>query len=364
MNLSFSQIVIIIMTIFMILGGIDRMTHGKLKLGLQDSFNEGFEALGALALSMLGILALAPAMVNIVMTLVGPVYNFIGADPAMFAGTLLGCDMGAYPLAKEMADNSEVYQFSGLILGSQLGAIISFTIPVGIGIIEEEDRQYFAKGILFGTITIPIGAFAGGLAAGFDIGMLLINSVPTIVISILIALGIKFIPNGIIKGFNIFGKFIISLITFGLICAAIEALIGIQIIKGMAPISEGFAVIGNIAIVLAGAFPLLHLITRVFSKNFEQIGEKIGVNAASVAGLVACLANAIPMMTSFKNMDERGKVINSAFAVSGAFILGDHLAFVASVDREMIGPVIVAKAIGGITAVLLAYFAMKKPKLA
>ena len=59
-HFSFNQIVVDIMVIFMILGGFDKITKKKFKLGLADEFEEGFQALGALALSMLGILAFAP----------------------------------------------------------------------------------------------------------------------------------------------------------------------------------------------------------------------------------------------------------------------------------------------------------------
>ena len=46
--MSINQIIIDIMAVFMAIGGIDRITHGKLKLGLSESFEEGFNALGAL----------------------------------------------------------------------------------------------------------------------------------------------------------------------------------------------------------------------------------------------------------------------------------------------------------------------------
>jgi ethanolamine transporter len=56
-------------------------------------------------------------------------------------------------------------------------------------------------------------------------------------------------------------------------------------------------------------------------------------------------------------------VINVAFAVSAAFVFGDHLGFVAGVNAAMIGPVIVGKLVGGITAVIIAYI-VTKPKAA
>ena len=55
-----------------------------------------------------------------------------------------------------------------------------------------------------------------------------------------------------------------------------------------------------------------------------------------------------------KDMDTRGKIINVAFAVSGAFVFGDHLGFIAGVDKSMIFPMVVGKLVGGISAVILA----------
>ena len=83
------------------------------------------------------------------------------------------------------------------------------------------------------------------------------------------------------------------------------------------------------------------------------------MNDAAAAGMVATLANNIPMFGLMKDMDERGKVINVAFAVSASFILGDHLGYTAGVERELIFPMIVGKFVGGVTAVFVALVFLK-----
>lgn len=65
------------------------------------------------------------------------------------------------------------------------------------------------------------------------------------------------------------------------------------------------------------------------------------------------------MFGLMKDMDKRGKIINVAFAVSGAFVFGDHLGFTAGVDSQMIFPMLIGKLVGGITAVILAKFMFK-----
>ncbi|MDV5105858.1 ethanolamine utilization protein EutH [Clostridium perfringens] len=66
--------------------------------------------------------------------------------------------------------------------------------------------------------------------------------------------------------------------------------------------------------------------------------------------MIASLANNIPMFGMLKDMDDRGKIINVAFAVSTSFVLGDHLGFTSGFNPEMIFPMIVAKLVGGITS--------------
>ena len=141
-----------------------------------------------------------------------------------------------------------------------------------------------------------------------------------------------------------------------------EALTGFQIIPGMAPLSEGYEVVGSIAIILAGAFPLVYVITKVFRKPLMKLGGLLGMNDVAAAGMVATLANSIPMFGMMKDMDERGKILNVAFAVSAAFVFGDHLGFTAGFAPEMLLPVIAAKLISGVSAVALAIFLMGRKK--
>ena len=356
--MGINEIIIYIMTIFMALGAIDRIIGNK--FGLGEKFEEGIMAMGSLALAMVGVISLAPVLANILKPVIVPLFNLLGADPAMFAGSILANDMGGAPLAAELALTKEAGLFGGLIVGAMLGPTIVFTIPVALGIIEKEDQKYLATGILAGVITIPIGSFVGGLVAGFDIMMVLINLIPIIILAILIALGLAFFQKGMITAFTYFGKFVVIVITIGLAAAIIEALTGFVVIPGMNPIHDGIVIVGDIAIVLAGAFPLVLVITKVFKKPLMALGRVLGMNEIAAAGMVASLANSIPMFQMMKDMDNKGKILNVAFAVSAAFVFGDHLGFTAGFNSSMIFPMIVGKLVGGITAVFVAILISKK----
>ena len=356
--MSIHEILITVMALFAAIGAIDRIIGNR--LGLGQPFEEGILAMGTLALAMLGIISLAPVLAKLLNPVVVPVYRFLGADPAMFAGTILACDMGGGPLAKEMAETSEAALMGGVLCGSMLGATIVFTIPVAMGILREEDRPAMAKGILAGIVTIPAGLLVGGLVAGFPFGMVLRNLIPIVLIGGLIAVGLIFAEKAMIKGFGFFGKGVIAVITVGLGAAIVEELTGFAIIPGMAPLSEGFATVGAIAIVLAGAFPLVHVLTTLLRKPLMLLGKRLGINDIAAGGLIATLANSIATLERVKDMDDRGKVVNIAFAVSAAFVFGDHMGFTAGFAPEMLPAVIVGKLVGGITAVAVAMVLTRK----
>ena len=356
--MSAYEVLIAIMAVFAVLGGLDRILGNRFGLGKE--FESGILAMGSLALAMVGIISFAPVLANVLRPVVVPVYTFLGADPAMFAGSLLACDMGGGSLARELAENREIADLGGVICGSMLGATLVFTIPVAMGILPAEDRSAMAKGILCGLITIPVGILVGGLVAGYPLLIVLRNLVPIVVLALIIAIGLWKWEKAMITGFSLFGKAVVAMITVGLVAAIVESLTGFVMIPGMLPIEEGFATVGAIAIVLAGAFPLVFVLTKLLKKPLLLLGKLLGINDTAAAGLVASLANSIATFGMVKDMDKRGKVVNIAFAVSAAFAFGDHLGFAAGFAPALLPAMILGKLAGGITAVAVALLLTRK----
>lgn len=347
--MSFHEVLIDMMAVFALLGGLDRILGGR--FGLGSRFEEGILSMGSLALAMVGIVSLAPVLAGILKPIVVPVYRLLGADPAMFAGTVLACDMGGGPLARQLTADPQAADLGGVITGSMLGATVVFTIPVAMGILEEEDRPAMAKGILCGMVAIPFGILAGGLTAGYAFSMVLRNLVPIVLMALLIALGLWRAEKAMVAAFTAFGKIVVAVVTVGLSGAIIQALTGFAVIPGLAPISEGFETVGTIAIVLAGAFPLVYVLTKVLNKPLMALGKLLGINEPASAGLIASLANSIATFGMVKDMENRGKVVNIAFAVPAAFVFGDHLGFTAGFAPELLPAMIVGKLVGGVFAV-------------
>ncbi len=367
-NISINSVIILIMMIFMLVGAIDKIRGNK--LGYGEKFDEGFNAMGPLAASMAGVVAAAPVLAIILKPIIVPIYGLFGADASMFATTLLACDMGGYPLAIQLAgDNAAIGNFAGLILGTMMGPTLVFTIPVALSIIKKEDRPYLGAGIFAGMITIPIGCIVGGLVMNltpYKLSILTIiqNLIPVIIIAALIVVGLWVAPLKMINGFSKFGTGVTIVITVFTAIAVFEYETGIKFpllnimveadADGVVPLENGLLTCGIISIVLIGAFPMVEWITRTFGGALKALGKKFGMNEESSAGLVATLANNIAMFNIMGNMNPKGKLLNVAFAVSAAFVFGDHLGFTAGVNQDMILPMIIGKLVAGITAFIVA----------
>ena len=92
------------------------------------------------------------------------------------------------------------------------------------------------------------------------------------------------------------------------------------------------------------------------------VGKLLGINDTAAGGLLASLANSIATFGMVKDMDDRGKVVNIAFAVPAAFVFGDHLGFAAGFAPELLPAMIVGKLSGGVFAVVFAMILTKAKK--
>ena len=157
--MSVHEILIAVMAVFAVLGAIDRILGNRFGMGKE--FEDGIIAMGALALAMVGIICLAPVLADLLKPVVVPVYTFLGADPAMFAGSILANDMGGGALAMELTEDIQAAHLGGVLTGSMLGATIVFTIPVALGILDKEDLPAMARGILCGVVSVVLDPYKG-----------------------------------------------------------------------------------------------------------------------------------------------------------------------------------------------------------
>lgn len=348
------------MAIFAVIGALDKITGNHLKLG--DEFEKGLHTLGPLSLSMLGMMTIAPVLADLLLPLITPVAGVCGFDPSAVAGILIANDMGGAALADSVATDPVLGAFHGLCVASMLGATVSFTIPVALQSAKKENHDDVLLGLLCGISTIPVGCFISGLVMGISPIKVILNLLPAILISLIIVIGLLKLPKATIKVFSVFGKIISILITFGLALGIFQTLTGKVILENTAPLMESAATVFTICITLAGTFPLIAIISKILKKPLSALGKKLELDDTSVIGLIATLANSIATMESADKMNRKGRVLNLAFAVSAAFVFGDHLAFTLSYNGKYIIPVIIGKLVAGITALVVASVLVKKIK--
>ena len=347
----------VIMLVFSMIGAFDRIIGNK--LGLSKEFEKGFMLLGNMSLSMIGMIIISPLIADSL----SPVFDFVlevlHVDPSIIPASLFANDMGGAPLSKEIASDESVGMFNALVVSSMMGCTVSFTIPYALGIVEKRMHKSVFLGFLCGIVTIPVGCIAAGLLTNIGLKAFAINLLPLVLLSGIIAVGLILCPSVCVKIFSVFGIIIKTLITVGLALGIFRFLSGKELISGLATIEEGAAVCLNAAIVMTGAFPLMNIISRLLASPLKALGARIGVNSSSALGIVSSLATSMTTFEMMKDMDEKGVVINSAFAVSGAFTFAGHLAFTLAFDPAYIMPMIVGKIVAGFTAILLSILIYK-----
>ena len=370
--------------------------------GLGKEFVEGIRAIGYIFLPVAGIMAAVPYLSQLIRIAFGPLFGAIGADPAIAATTFIAVDMGGYRLAGSLAETKESW-IMAMMAGYMAGATIVFSIPVGLSLLEKRDHKYMALGVLSGVLSIPVGILIGSLllivlgpsvrpaaategasshALALDVQTVLLNLTPLVVFVSLIAAGLYLVPGKMIRGFMVFGRVMDIAIKLVLVLVIVEYFTRIfygdyfrGAMKGKGIFSfllggtwyfdpvvadgedrfRALEVAGYIGMMLAGAFPMVYLIKKYLSRPLERAGRALGLEPAGAAGLLAAVANILAMFRLVREMRPKDKVLCIAFAVCSAFLFGDHLAFTANFQPNLILPVMVGKLSGGIFAFFLAY---------
>lgn len=357
--MQINEIIMYIMALGVVLGGADRILGNRFGFGVK--FENGFRLLGNIGLSMAGIICLAPILSEALGTVVVPLCGKLGLDPGIF-GSVLSIDMGGYQLALDLAADPEIGRFSAIIVSSIFGCTVVFTIPVGLGTIGEDDRPYFTRGILLGLIAMPAAIVTGGLVFGLTVGEILWNSLPVLLISALLFLGIVRKPDMMMKGFQGFAALIKIIATLGLTLAAVRHITGITILPGMPPLMEAMNTVCSIGIVMLGSMPLAELVQRLMKVPFAWIRKKTGLNGVSTTALLLSMVSVTPALAMIPDMDKRGKVVNAAYMVCGAAAFAAHLAFTMNAQPDMVPALLSAKLLGGTLGAVIALVATRNMK--
>ena len=244
MEIIGTAVVYIIMACALV-GCIASIVKPESELGQE--FVAGIDSIGPIFLPVAGIMAASPYLTAFVSNVFGPLYGLVGADPAMAATTIIAVDMGGYQLADALASTREGW-IMAMVTGYMAGATIVFTIPVALKMLEVSDRKYLALGVMSGLLAIPIGVLTASALIAVSNPMIRdycstnaeatyqlalqwstigANLIPLIIFCVVLALGLKFKPDAMIKGFIVFGRAMEAALKLIFVLVVIEYFTGI-----------------------------------------------------------------------------------------------------------------------------------------
>ncbi len=348
----------VVILMFSILGAACYLFKDKFGLGAE--FERGFQLLGTMALSMIGMIVISPLIAELMSPVLDFVYTALHIDPSIIPASLFANDMGGAPLAVEVAKNEAVGNFNAYVVSAMMGCTVSFTVPFALKAVPKDSHKPMILGLLCGVATIPAGCFFAGLLSDISLPILLLDLLPILMLALVIGLGLWFFPDRCIKIFKGFGACINFIIVVGLVIGIVNFLAKEPLVKGVSTMEEGALVCINAAVVMTGMFPLIKTVAFVLEKPLFLVGKAMGINKFSMTGLFSSLATSVTSFSMVEYMDKKGVMLNSAFAVSGAFTFAGHLAFTMAYNSAYIAPMIVGKLIGGVLSVVLAMLLYRK----
>ena len=346
--------------IFAAIGVLDRLLGNRWGFGKE--MERGFALFAPVALSMIGMIILAPALAVWLQPLFTGFHTLFHLDPSILPASLFANDMGGAALSLEVTQDPVIGKFNAYVVSSMLGCIFSFTIPFATGIVPVERQKDLFLGFSCGIITVPVGCLISGLVCKIPIGDLLLNLLPVLLLALLCAVGLFLYPRIAVKILGGFSLFLKILIAVGLILGLWSALTKNALPSYFDTFDEAADVCVRVAITLAGAFPFLLLLGKLLKKPLRAFGKLLGINEISTLSILATLVTNATAFACFSEMDERGGVINAACATTSVYILGSHLAFTSAMAPEYVGPMILAKVTAGIASVLLALLVTSRKK--
>ena len=352
------NIFIAIMLVFAAAGLVDEMLGGK--LGLMPNFEKGLATMGGLAMSTVGFFAIGVTYVQTHAESIAEAAKHMPFDPALIPSCLLAPDMGALGMAQKLAATPALAAFTGAMVAGSLGMTVGYQLPVFLAAVRKDEIGELMRGFIFGLIAIPSGLAVGGLMLGLPVRQLFFNMIPVLVLIAAFVLVPKltmkimiFIGNAI----RIFSFLLFGVAVFGIFMpkyAVVED----------ALIEEMLFMVLRMVIAACGGLVLSQVALKRLQKPIQRIGAILGINEEAVVGLFLSFIQSLAMLPLFSKMDKRGKVLNAAFSVAGAYVVGGQMTLVASlIPGNWVTAYMISKVLSGGLAVALAVICMRRSKM-
>lgn len=349
---------IMIMLIGCLLGLFDKILNNR--WGFVEAFDKGINSMGSIAMSMIGFYCIAITLIQNNVSIITNISKNSLLDPSIIIGSILAPDMGGFSIVSGL-HNSSFLIFSGIILSSTLGQTISFQLPIFLASLKKDDLSTFINGLVYGILSLPLILVV--VALYLNIPNLFINLLPILLLCLILVVAL----------YVSYKKTIFVLTLFGYIIRVLSILLFAMVILQLfftnltftedSLIAEAMIIVLRMCIIVCGSMVLSNIIIKRFSKLIFVVGQKLGINSTSVVGLLLSLGTSIAMVPLYNQMDRKGKMMNAAFSVAGAYVFGGQLGFVSGVvGNQGVLIYILSKLLAGIIAVVLVSCFYRKDK--
>ena len=126
-------------------------------------------------------------------------------------------------------------------------------------------------------------------------------------------------------------------------------------------VHEAFIIVFKSSAIICGSLVFSELILKLFRKHIQKVAAKLGVNEVSVVAMLLNCATSLAILPLVSRMDEKGKMLNAAFSVSGTYVLGGQLGFVSSVsDGATVTVFVITKVLCGVLSIIIMDIAYRR----
>lgn len=287
--------------------------------------------MGPTTIAILGVSSVGLVFIESHAKAIAQLDSILFFDPSMLVGVMLCPEMGAFSLTRQMTDDAGLIVFNGIVIAGLLGQVTSFQFPVFFASLDKSYHDVIIKGFIIGLSVIPVGLLIGAVMLKLSLSVFIFEFCPIFVMCLLLAVGMIRVQRVTVKIISVVARLIQIIIYLSLVIAMIGIFVPAYEYVENYYIDDALRVILQCTIIICGALALSDVIVKLFNKQLSWIASKIGVNNVSVVAFILGMVNSLAVLTLYNKMDEKGRLMAAAFAVSGSFLLGGQMAFVASV---------------------------------
>mgnify|MGYP000258956124 len=189
---------------------------------------------------------------------------------------------------------------------------------------------------------------------GYGFGDVLRLGLPAFAVAAILALLLTFCRDAAVRGCLLVGRLMMAAFVVLLASAAIEHWFSVTLIPGMAPIGRQLEIVGEIGVMLSGAFPMVKFAERHFGGAIRGLARLLRIDSTASLGMIVSIANPLPMYVTLNRMTPEGRVVCSAFSGPVLCLLGDHLGFITAAYPAGTIPMLAGKILSAVLALMIA----------